>query len=188
MTWSKSQPYPYQMWNHPDPDPGHAARTVEEPPPVSLSMPEEDANSVSSHDDGSSADETTPAVASSSQNGSTGASGKKRKRTKYQKTSYVVLLSLPSLPCLTSPHLLFLSTLPSLAVLIIAYPIMPKSCHRSCHRRLPKMGECDNSSRRIRPATLTLPDASSARRARSSVTAPSQHAHGARGITGRASI
>ncbi|KAL5093433.1 fungal-specific transcription factor domain-containing protein [Trichoderma afarasin] len=75
------------MWNHPDPDPGHAARTVEEPPPVSLSMPEEDANSVSSHDDGSSADETTPAVASSSQNGSTGASGKKRKRTKYQKTS-----------------------------------------------------------------------------------------------------
>ncbi|KAL7936522.1 fungal-specific transcription factor domain-containing protein [Trichoderma chlorosporum] len=75
------------MWNHPDPDPGHAARTVDEPPPVSLSMPEEDPNSVSSHDDGSSADETTPAVASSSQNGSTGAAGKKRKRTKYQKTS-----------------------------------------------------------------------------------------------------
>lgn len=107
MTWSKSQPYPYQMWNHPDPDPGHAARTVEEPPPVSLSMPEEDANSVSSHDDGSSADETTPAVASSSQNGSTGASGKKRKRTKYQKTSYVVLLSLSPL-CLAVllPHLI----------------------------------------------------------------------------------
>lgn len=128
MTWSKSQPYPYQMWNHPDPDPGHAARTVEEPPPVSLSMPEEDANSVSSHDDGSSADETTPAVASSSQNGSTGASGKKRKRTKYQKTSYVVQLSTPSLPCvdlllphLISSHLLFCPLSP-LAVLII-------SCH-----------------------------------------------------------
>lgn len=184
MTWSKSQPESYQMWNHPDPDPGHAARTVEEPPPVSLSMPEEDANSVSSHDDGSSADETTPAVASSSQNGSTGASGKKRKRTKYQKTSYVVQLSLPlsALPCfcLISSYLIS-SFAPYHLWLALSY-------HKSCHRRLPRMSECDNSSRRIRPATLTLPVASSARRARSNVTALSLHAHGARGIIGHASI
>lgn len=93
------------MWNHPDPGHG-AARTVDEPPPVSLSMPEDDANSVSSHDDGSSADETTPAVASSLQNGSVGASSKKRKRTKYQKTSYVYSLSFPSPRLLArSPHL-----------------------------------------------------------------------------------
>lgn len=78
------------MWNQPH---GHgASRTADaEPPPaVSLSMPEDDANSVSSRDDASSADETTPAVVESSQNGSAGAS-KKRKRTKYQKTSYVVM-------------------------------------------------------------------------------------------------
>lgn len=65
-----------QLWNHAEPPPRAG---------LSLSVAEDDANSASSHDEGSSADETTPAVASSEQNGA-GAT-KKRKRTKYQKTS-----------------------------------------------------------------------------------------------------
>ncbi|PON23435.1 hypothetical protein TGAM01_v207669 [Trichoderma gamsii] len=65
-----------QLWNHAEPPPRAG---------LSLSVAEDEANSASSHDEGSSADETTPAVASSEQNGS-GAT-KKRKRTKYQKTS-----------------------------------------------------------------------------------------------------
>ncbi|KAK5996797.1 hypothetical protein PT974_02140 [Cladobotryum mycophilum] len=48
-------------------------------------MPEEEANSVSSHDEGSS-DEEAMATASAQQNGS-GGEGRKRKRTKYLKTS-----------------------------------------------------------------------------------------------------
>ena len=79
--------------------------------PLSLSMPEDDANSASSHDDGSSADETTPAVASSSQNGDTQVAGKKRKRTKYQKTSYVLIC-----PLLYRPYLLCR----------LSYPISPR--------------------------------------------------------------
>lgn len=83
-----------QLWNHAEPPPRAG---------LSLSVAEDEANSASSHDEGSSADETTPAVASSEQNGS-GAT-KKRKRTKYQKTSYVdhcrsVALIATPLPCL----------------------------------------------------------------------------------------
>lgn len=66
-------------------------------------MAEDDANSASSHDDGSSTDEATPAVASSSQNGSEQVAGKKRKRAKYQKTSYVLICPLIYLTYLCWP-------------------------------------------------------------------------------------